>query len=96
MKKIDIFMENCFEFQDIVRSNKGFDEVKFEALCNSIKDLEVDFRKNNCVPLCVANIFIDLYSAIESCAYRHDEEMKEKILLAADKIACIARDITSD
>jgi hypothetical protein len=89
------FIEAFLDFDETTRSNEGLDEEKFKKVCGLLYDLKSQFQQDGTVPLDVANIFVDLYSSIESSAYRHNEEMKQKILYSADQLACIARDVTS-
>lgn len=96
MNKYEMFIFKFLYFDDLVRSNKGFDDIAFQEVCESLKELGPLFRESNSVPLDVANIFIDMYSSIESSADRHSPEMREKILLAADALADIAREITCE
>ena len=95
MNKYQAFIEAFLDFDVTTRSNEGFNEDKFQKVCELLRGLKSQFQKNECVPLDVANVFVDLYSSIESSAYRHNEEMKQKILYSADLLANIARDVTS-
>ncbi len=79
MNKYEMFIYKFLYFDELVRSNKGLDDIAFQEVCESLKELGPLFRKNNSVPLDVANIFIDMYSSIESSADRHPPEMREKI-----------------
>lgn len=96
MNKYEMFIYKFLYFDELVRSNKGLDDIAFQEVCESLKELGPLFRKNNSVPLDVANIFIDMYSSIESSADRHPPEMREKILLVADTLASIAREMTCE
>jgi len=95
MNKDKEFVEAFLDFDETTRSNEGLNEKKFKRVCDLLHDLKHQFKKNNSVPLDVANVFVDLYSSIESSAYRHNPDMKQKILYAADQLADIARDVTS-
>nr|WP_294783663.1 hypothetical protein [uncultured Flavobacterium sp.] len=96
MDKYQLFIDAFLDFDETTRSNIGFDEDKFEKTCLLLRNLKPIIQANKTIPLNLADVFIDLYSAIESCAYRHDEKMKQKILHAADKLAAIARDVISE
>ena len=89
------FIEAFLDFDETTRSNEGFNEEKFQRLCELLRGLKPQFQKNESVPLDIANIFVDLYSSIESSAYRRNENIKQKILYSADQLADIARDVTS-
>ena len=94
--KCSLFIRAYLEFSESVRSNKGLDEEEFEKFCFLLKDLKAGIQEKKAVPLSIAGLFIDLYSAVEATAYRHKEEMKQRILLAADELADIARDVVLD
>jgi len=94
MDNCQAFIEAFLDFDETTRSNEGFNEEKFKKVCNLLLDLKPQFQRNKSVPVDVANVFVDLYSAVESSAHRHNEEMKQKILYAADELAAIARDVT--
>ncbi|MBK5143593.1 hypothetical protein I2494_07670 [Budviciaceae bacterium BWR-B9] len=96
MNEYETFIDAFLDFDETVRSNEGFNEVKFEMVCSLLRNLKEPIQKAQSVPLSLASVFIDLYSAIESSAYRHNDDMKEKILYAADKLADIARDVVSE
>ena len=90
------FIEAFLDFDETTKSNEGFNEIKFQRVCKLLRGLKPQFQKNKSVPLQVANVFVDLYSSIESSAYGHNDEMKEKILYSADRLADIAREVTSE
>ncbi|WDF61057.1 hypothetical protein PQ462_06735 [Flavobacterium sp. KACC 22758] len=94
MNKYESFIEAFLDFNETTCSNKGFDKNKFEKTCSLLSDLKPIIQESKSVPLNLANVFIDLYSSIESCAYKHEGEMRQKILYSADKLAAIARDVT--
>ncbi|MBC2005750.1 hypothetical protein HCJ72_00595 [Listeria welshimeri] len=95
MDKHDLFIEAFLDFDLTVRSNEGFNKIKYEKVVLSLKGLEPMFKKDKSVPLKIANLFIDLYPALESSAERHEEETRKKILDAADELSTIVREITS-
>jgi len=96
MNKCELFIDAFLDFDDVLRSNEAFDETKFNNVCFLLKDLKEIIQEQQSVPLSLASIFIDLYSSIESSAYRHEGKMKQVILHAADTLTAIAREVISE
>ena len=94
--KCKLFIDAFLDFNETVRSNEGLNETKLENVCALLENLKIEIQERKSVPLNIADVFIDLYSSIEASAYRHEEAMKNKILLAADKLADTARSVVCE
>lgn len=88
------FIDAYLEFADTARSNIGYDESQFKLVCESLRALKPKFQETGYVPNEVANVFIDLFGALESASHRHNEELAQKLRYAADELAGIAREVT--
>jgi hypothetical protein len=94
MKEAKEFVDAFLEFDLTARSNAGYNAVLFEKTCAALRALGPAFRRTGCVPLAVANVLVDMYSAIESSSYQYEEPTKRQLLYAADQLAAIARELT--
>jgi hypothetical protein len=57
-----------------------------------LRECAATWADQDAIPKLAANIFIDLYSAVESCAGLYDEQIAQKIREAADALADLARE----
>ena len=73
------FLNTFFEFYDTARSNIGYDDNQFNAVRESLLALKPRVQATGVVPIQAANVFVDLFGAIESASYRHDQETAQKL-----------------
>jgi len=88
------FISAWLKFDETARSNLGYNKLQYQEVCECLKAMKPVIQDNGCVPLDIANIFVDLYSAIESSSHRHKGKIAEDLRYAADELAYIAKDIT--
>ena len=88
---IQKFIDNWFDFDLSVRERNGINKEKLMKLESSFKEIKELISALRMVPIPIAGIFIDLYSAIESqsSCYKNEQE----ILKTADYLAGLARDV---
>lgn len=89
------FIAAFLDFDEVARSNVGFDAALFEEACTTLRALGPEFRRTGGVPLPVANVFVDMYLSIESSSHRHGEAMRRQLQDAAEALAAIAREVTA-
>src|SRR5262245_33638191 len=92
---IERFINSFLEFDEMARSNVGYDEKLFQEVCKNLQALKPSIQKSRIVPIELANVFIDLWGSIESSTYRHNPEIAQKLRYAAETLSNIARDVTS-
>ncbi len=86
-KFVDRYLDLVLDIGEV----KKIDQEKVTSLEYSFRDMKLLALKNQSVPLDVAGIFIDLYSAIESQSSRYQNQ--QEILELADYLAVLARDV---
>lgn len=80
-----------FAFAVPLRSGLGFDEDKLQLLREALENCAEAWSQVNFIPKLAANIFIDLFSTMDSSAYLYDEQTAEKIRYASDVVTDLAR-----
>lgn len=88
------FIRAYLVFYDTVLSNVGYDQGQFEAAEQRLLALKTGAQAAGVIPIKLANVFVDMYSAIESASYRHDPELAQTIRHAAEALAAAAREVT--
>ncbi len=78
-------------FSTPLRDGSGVDDARYSGLCDALRVCAREWANGDVVPKLAANIFIDLFSATESCASLYDDNTGAKIREVADVIADLAR-----
>lgn len=69
-----------------LRMGSGFDEFKYNLICDTISELTSMLKNSTNIPKSLAVIIVDLYYSIKQNSDLYNEEEEEKILYAAAKI----------
>ncbi len=84
------------DFYSDVNTKKGIDREKLNRLEESLISLRKEYSHKGYIPIEVGNVFIDLYSSLESLSYLYSENEQKEILYVADYLANLARDVCSN
>ncbi|MBW5470330.1 hypothetical protein GPJ61_21115 [Brevibacillus formosus] len=69
-----------------LRLGDGLNQKRVDEVCNILAELEVDWSGKDFIPKKAADLFVDLYPAMESSCGLYDENEGQEIMDAADKI----------
>lgn len=92
-KLIESFIEKWLEFSLQVRQKDGVNEMLYEELVELLSELSASFEGKDSIPKNLAEIFVDMYGALTSCAELYEDEMQQRVYVAASRLCDHARDI---
>jgi len=95
-KLIETFIEKWLEFDLQVREKKGVNELLYEELVGLLREINVSLEGKDAVPKALAEIFVDMYGALASCAELYEGKMQRRVYEAASRLCDWARDICTD
>ncbi|MEH6420457.1 hypothetical protein [Pseudomonas sp. CGJS7] len=90
---IEAFIEKWLDFSLKVREKQGVDEALFEDLVELLEQIKSALEGEDRIPKKLADIFLDLWGALASCADGYDEPARDRIYTAADHLVFYAREI---
>ncbi|HEX9059663.1 MAG TPA: hypothetical protein VF941_05760 [Clostridia bacterium] len=94
-KKLDLLQDLILGedgFLIKLRMGDGLDEEKYNATCEIIKEITVEWREKDVIPKKAAILFVDLYRSMISFAKWNGEKEEEKIIEAAINISGLIRE----
>ena len=92
---IETFIEKFLDFQLQIREKRGLNEVLHEELIELLTQIKPHLEGQGSIPKSLAEIFLDMWGAMTSCAEMYDGDVQSKIYVAADHLTHRARDICS-
>lgn len=90
---IETFIEKCVDFQLQIRQKDGFNEPLYNQLIELLQQIKPLLEGKDSIPKSLAEIFLDMWGAMTSCAEMYDSEVQQKIYVAADHLTYYAREI---
>lgn len=90
------FVANFFDFDMSITIASGIDEVKLHQLEQSLFDLKRKYSATGYIPNIVADIFIDLYSALSSRSYLFADDKRKLFMHDAEYLLHLAREVCSN
>ena len=87
------FIEKWLDFDLKIREKEGVDEDLYEDLVELLQEIQKELAGAPAIPKNLAEIFLDMWGAMTSCADRYDEDAKKRIYHAADRLTWLARNI---
>lgn len=90
------FVANFFDFDTSITIASGIDEVKLHNLEQSLFDLKREYSATGYIPNIVADIFIDLYSALSSRSYLFVDDKRKLFMHDAEYLLHLAREVCSN
>ena len=95
MLLVQDFVNNWLNFYMDINKKKGINEINLDKLENSLILLKNEYANKDYIPKEIGNIFIDLYSSLESLSDLYSDNEKKEIIEIADYLATLARDVCS-
>lgn len=93
MDLVDKFIEAWLIFDLQLREKQGLNETLLAEQIALLKKIKLGFEGEASIPKKLAEIFLDMWGAMASCAVIYEGDMPEKITMAADHLTHYARDI---
>ncbi|ROU05445.1 hypothetical protein [Lysobacter enzymogenes] len=90
---IDEFIEKWLELSLRVRQKDGLDEALHEELIELLGRIKAEWAGQERIPKRLADVFLDMWGALTSCADSYDEDARRTIYVAADHLVFHAREI---
>ncbi|WEF34094.1 hypothetical protein [Pseudoduganella chitinolytica] len=90
---IEAFIEKWLDFQLQIRQKDGFNEPLFEELVKLLQQIKPLLERKDSIPKSLAEIFLDMWGAMTSCAEMYGIDVQQRIYVAADHLTNHARDI---
>ncbi|SDY48424.1 hypothetical protein SAMN04487939_102350 [Lysobacter sp. yr284] len=90
---IDEFIEKWLDLSLKVREKQGLDEALHAQLIELLGRIESELAGQGQIPKRLADVFLDLWGALTSCADTYDEAARRTIYVAADHLVFHAREI---
>lgn len=94
MDLIDAFTEHYLALHLAACSTTGVSDEQISKAAEALRKVADAYADSASLPKSLVNVLIDMTSALMSTADRHGEDMQQKIYLAADELADIAREMT--
>ena len=91
--QIEAFIEKWLDFQLQIRQKKGLNESLYEELIELLQRIKPLLEGKDSIPKNLADIFLDLWGAMTSCAEMYDSEMQQRIYVGAGHLTYYAREI---
>ncbi len=98
MDKIDQFIQIWLDFSLKLHERKGVDEELFDKIIQLLQDIDIDieYREKDYIPKKLAEIFVDMFIAIDGSMSYYDDEYKDEIYFVIDQLSYYARNICTD
>lgn len=90
---IESFIEKWLEFDLQVRQKEGVNELLYEELVELLSEINASLEGKDLIPKNLAEIFVDMYGALTSCAELYEDEMQQRVYEVASLLCDKARDI---
>ena len=96
MDKIDQFIQIWLDFSLKLHERQGMDEVLFAEMVQLLQDIDVEYQDKDYIPKKLAEIFVDMFIAIDGSASYYDDEYQQEIYQMADQLSYYARNICTN
>lgn len=96
MDKIDQFIKIWLDFSLKLHERQGIDEVLFAEMIQLLQDIDVEYRAKDHIPKKLAEIFVDMFIAIDGSAFYYDDEYQQEIYQMVGQLSYYARNICTD
>lgn len=92
---LDALDESAETFTTGLRLGDGFDEEKFQSLCDALRACAELWAAEESIPKSAAMLLVDLWPSIQACSYLYSGREADRIMKAADSIADLTRSALS-
>ena len=96
MDKIDQFIEIYLQFDLKLHELQGVDQVLFDQIIQLLQEIDTDYREKDYIPKKLAEIFVDMFIAIDGSISYYDDEYKNEIYYVIDQLSYYARNICTN
>lgn len=96
MDKIDQFTQIWLDYSLKLHGRQGMDEVLFAEMIQLLQDIDIEYRAKDYIPKKLAEIFVDMFIAIDGSASYYDDEYQQEIYQMADQLSYYARNICTN
>lgn len=90
---INKFIETWLDFDLQLREKQGLNETLLKEQIELLNKIKLGLEGEANIPKKLAEIFLDMWGAMTSCAVMYEGDMPERITTAADHLAHYAREI---
>ncbi|WKB54339.1 hypothetical protein [Eleftheria terrae] len=90
---IDLFIEKWLDFSTQLREKEGFNEKLYLEMVELLKSIKHETAGSDSIQKSLAEIFLDMFGIMFSCAAMYQPEEQKQIYQAADHLQYYARDI---
>lgn len=93
--KIELFEKLLLSEEGLLiklRLGKGLDRVKYDSICYLLEELAAEWKGIDTIPKKAAELFVDLYPAMDATSYQYKNDEAIIIKEAADKLISLIRD----
>lgn len=93
MDKIDQFIKIFLDFTLKLRERQGIDQALFDQMIQLLQEIDIEYRAKDHIPKKLAEIFVDMFIAIDGSTPYYDDEYQQEIYQMADQLSYYARNI---
>jgi hypothetical protein len=90
---IEEFIEKWLDFDVQIRQKQGVNELLYGELVELLSEINASLEGKDSIPKSLAEIFVDMYGALTSCAELYDKKMQKRVYEVASRLCDHARDI---
>lgn len=80
---VDRLVSLWLDFVLRVRHGEGLDEDLFGEVLAALDACRVGWMGRDAIPRSAVNVMVDMQSALEGCAYRYEEPMRQRVIDAS-------------